>query len=122
MTRRKDMEEDTDIDIFRADDSYPRRPDPVLAIPPGMAAADEQGVETEVGRAVRLAQSVVRWVADGGGPRDQSAGPNGDGGGDGHGHGHGHGDGVGDGDTWEGFYLSLDLLSGSDPDAEMQGE
>jgi COMPASS component SWD1 len=101
LTRRKDLEEDTDIDILRGDDSYPRRPQPIIALQSrtgaqeqGSDAGDTEGqvLESEEGRAVRFAAEVYKWAI----------GPEGDG---------------ADGDTWEGCYISLDLIS-LDPDPE----
>lgn len=82
---------------MRKDDSYPRRPDPIISLPPKPAGAaiptDEKiiAAEAERDQAVKLARVVYDWV--------------------------GGAEGAGDGDTWEGFYLSLDLIS---PDPELE--
>lgn len=93
------MEEDTDIDILRADDSYPRRPYPIITIPDAgqtEVSVGDDAAEAEVARAVKAAAEVLRWVS----------GPEGLG---------------GDGDTWEGFYISLDLVTvDSDQDGALE--
>ena len=79
LSRRKDLEEDLDVDVFTPDDSVPRRPQPIITVPASLAQADSE--DTDEGRAVRMAQDVLKWV-----------------------------DEEPDDDTWEGFFLSLDLL------------
>lgn len=66
-------------------------PPAALGIPAGQAILDEQGLETELGRAVRGAVEAYLWAV-----------------GSGQGAGGLQGDG-GDGDDWEGFYLSLEV-------------
>jgi len=80
-TRRKDAEEDIDIDILTPRvESFPRRPQPMLQLP-HTPAMDDEMEESEDARAVRASIEVIKWA-----------------------------DEEPDADTWEGFYLSLDLL------------
>jgi COMPASS component SWD1 len=79
--RRKDAEEDLIIDVLTPDDSFPRRPAPLLTLPSNIPAVNEDGVESEAAAAVRSAIDVARWAEE-----------------------------EPDEDEWEGFFLSLDLL------------
>jgi COMPASS component SWD1 len=92
MSRRKDLEEDLDIDVLTPDDSYPRNPDPY--IPPKGSAQHAAVVdiadlteETEEARSVRLMREAKDWA-----------------------------DREGDDDTWSGFFVSLDLTETFDDD------
>lgn len=85
MSRRKDLEEDVDIDVLTPDDSFPRHPAPY--IPPigsiqqtGVVGSVEAGEESEEVRSTKLIENAMKWA-----------------------------DGDGDDDTWEGFFISLDL-------------
>jgi COMPASS component SWD1 len=84
LSRRKDLEEDVDIDVLAADDTFPRKPQPYL---PGKIArialesTPADGVEeSEEIRSVRLIMEAKEWA-----------------------------DAEPDDDTWEGFFVSLDL-------------
>lgn len=77
MTRRKDQQEDIDIDVLSPHRDYPRRPDPLLAIPSNLGDEEREVVE----KTVRGMEEVSRWVEGG------------------------------DGDEWEGFFLSVDMLT-----------
>lgn len=84
MSRRKDLEEDLDIDVLTPDDSYPRNAEPY--IPPsgsiqqtGLSSA-ESTEESEEVRSIRLIENALKWADEGA-----------------------------DDDTWEGFFISLDL-------------
>lgn len=79
VTRRKDLEEDIDIDVVAPHTDYPHRPDPLLSIPPNLADEEREVVE----KAVKAMTDVANWVQD----RE------------------------GDGDTWEAFFISVDMLA-----------
>lgn len=74
--------EDEDIDVLSSAQDYPRRPEPALG-----AAAAAEGVldvgeeEDEAARAARLVRTAAEWA-----------------------------DAHPDDDTWEEFYLSIDLV------------
>ncbi|WWD20760.1 hypothetical protein CI109_105237 [Kwoniella shandongensis] len=91
LNRRKDLEEDLFIDVLSPqEDSYPRRPQPILSLPPNLQStgtgigtgdnANEQD-RVELEKYVRSLSAVKDWA-----------------------------DREDDEDGWEGFYLSLDLL------------
>ena len=71
--------------MFRPDDSYPRRPDPIdnVPMPPGQTFSGELDDNEEL-RIARAAADARGWA-----------------------------DAEGDDDTWEGFFMSLDLLEKS---------
>lgn len=77
MTRRKDQQEDIDIDVLSPHRDYPRRPDPLFTLPPNLAEEEREVVE----KTVNGMTEVLRW-AEGS-----------------------------DGDEWEGFFLSVDMLT-----------
>lgn len=86
MTRRKDLEEDVDIDVIAPHTDYPRRPDPALAVPLHLGESEKE----VVAKSVQAMRAVLEWVG----------GPKGD-----------------DGDTWEGFFIPVDMLDkGEDGD------
>lgn len=58
MTRRKDQQEDIDIDVLTPHRDYPRRPDPVHAIPPNLVEEERDVVEKSVG----AMEEVRRWA------------------------------------------------------------
>ena len=49
MTRRKDQQEDIDIDVLSPHRDYPRRPDQLLALPSNLAEEEREVVEKTVG-------------------------------------------------------------------------
>nr|ODN95981.1 compass component swd1 [Cryptococcus depauperatus CBS 7855] len=105
---RKDKEEDIFIDVLTPiEDSFPRRIEPILALPANLTFAnDEERLEAE-----KLVESIVEVTAwaDGETAENRANGAN-------------NSDitesdaetiskELKDGDSWEGFYLSQDLLS-----------
>lgn len=82
MLRRKDAEEDLNIDVLQPDTSWPTVPKPPTTLPPSLAAQNEDGTPSPEATAVLSAAEVVRWA-----------------------------DADPDDDDWEGFYLSLDLVT-----------
>ena len=80
-SRRKDLEEDLDIDVLTPDESYPTKQIPYIPIPSSQSIIKIEGTEeNEEERAVRLIKRAKEWVGR-----------------------------QGDDDTWSGFFLSLDL-------------
>ena len=86
LTRRKDLEEDINIDVTAPHTDYPRRPDPSIEIPPNLG--DEETAVVE--KSIKAMEAVTQWVDSG----------------------------SGDGDTWEGFFISVDMLSRDEEDDE----
>ncbi|ORY31243.1 WD40-repeat-containing domain protein [Naematelia encephala] len=94
VSRRKDAEEDLNIDITSPDNSFPRRPEPIVSLFQGTIQSNGSiggdggggGIgeqeDTLEAKAVRAAQEVKDWAE-----REP------------------------DDDTWDRFYLSLDLLA-----------
>ncbi|RXK41961.1 hypothetical protein M231_00682 [Tremella mesenterica] len=85
LLRRKDAEEDVVIDVLSPSDDYPRRPEniPTSRSPSRAVKTEQMEDEGEEEReAIRLAQAVKEWA-----------------------------DNDPDDDTWEGFHMSLDLLT-----------
>lgn len=78
LSRRKDLEEDLDIDVLTPDDSFPRKAEPY--VPANLPASATEGEETEEAKSARLVTEARNWA-----------------------------DVEGDDDTWEGFFISLDL-------------
>lgn len=81
--RKMHEAEDEDIDVLSSAQDYPRRPEPALG---AAAAADELDVgredeEDEASRATRLVRAAAAWA-----------------------------DEQPDVDTWDAFYLSIDLV------------
>lgn len=91
LSRRKDLEEDIDIDVLATDDTFPRKPQPYLPSKIAQVALDSapmDGVEeSEEVRSVRLIMAAKEWA-----------------------------DAIPDEDTWEGFFISLDLNENLDDD------
>jgi hypothetical protein len=58
LTRRKDQQEDIDIDVLYPHRDYPTRPDPVLALPPNLAEEEKELVEKTVGGMTE----VMKWA------------------------------------------------------------
>ncbi len=84
LSRRKDAEEDLMIDVLTPqEDSYPRRPNPLVSLPPGLSEKEETGEKSAATKHVAKIRAVLNWANEG---TDD------------------------DGDSWEGFYMSLDLL------------
>lgn len=96
MTRRKDLEEDIDIDVLTPHTDYPHRPDPVPmgGIPPNLSDEEREVVES----AVKAMEDVAAWVG-----ADAA-------------------DGDGDGDDWVGFFMSVDMLHREDEGDEEASE
>lgn len=86
LTRRKDLEEDINIDVLSPHTDYPRRPNPSAFIPPNLG--DEEG--ELVAKSVQSMEATTEWLKD-------------------------H---DGDGDSWEGFFISVDMLSRDEDDEE----
>jgi hypothetical protein len=58
LTRRKDQQEDIDIDVLSPHRDYPTRPDPVSALPPNLAEEEREVVE----KTVRGMEEVLKWA------------------------------------------------------------
>ncbi|WVQ85970.1 hypothetical protein IAT38_008138 [Cryptococcus sp. DSM 104549] len=117
LSRRKDLEEDILIDVLTPqEDSFPRRPRPVLTIPPNITFEDEEQA-TRMERLVSNLRDVVRWADASVGGVGMNGQVNGNGGVEGEEE-VGMDGGAADGDDWEGFYLSVDLLMETRSDDE----
>lgn len=78
LTRRKDLEEDVDIDVIAPHSDFPHRPEPVTSLPPNLGEDEKEVVD----KSVQAMKAVSHWI-----------------------------DGAADdGDTWEGFFISVDML------------
>lgn len=91
LSRRKDLEEDVDIDVLAAEDTFPRKPQPYIPSKIARIALEttpaEGTEESEEIRSVRLIMEATEWA-----------------------------DAEPDDDTWEGFFVSLDLNESLDED------
>jgi COMPASS component SWD1 len=91
LSRRKDLEEDTDIDVLTPDEAFPRKPEPYIpAVPTISATAPPEGEETEEVKAARLVGEARNWA-----------------------------DAEQDDDNWEGFFISLDLADKLEEEEEV---
>jgi hypothetical protein len=70
LTRRKDREEDIDIDVLTPHTDYPRRPNPMMAIPPNLSEDETEVVQT----AVKAMDEVAAWIHGGEGDGDDWTG------------------------------------------------
>jgi hypothetical protein len=70
LTRRKDREEDIDIDVLTPHTDYPHRPNPMMVIPPNLSEDETEVVQT----AVKAMDEVLAWINGGEGDGDDWTG------------------------------------------------
>jgi hypothetical protein len=66
LSRRKDQQEDIDIDVLSPYRDFPRRPDPLLVLPPNLSEEEREVVE----KSVRAMEEVMIWADEGNGDQD----------------------------------------------------
>ncbi|OWZ30165.1 hypothetical protein LQV05_002841 [Cryptococcus neoformans] len=107
LNRRKDLEEDINIDLLTPqEDAFPRRAGPILSLPSNIIFANDDE-QLEAMRLIESISTVAKWaereaavyedaVISGDGEQEELGEAS---------------NGAADGDDWVGFYLSQDLLS-----------
>ncbi|WWC65240.1 uncharacterized protein I303_107857 [Kwoniella dejecticola CBS 10117] len=80
LARRKNLEEDLEIDVLNVPTDYPSAPEPISVLPPAYLISGSEENKEEGESCIRAIQAVREWADQG--PDD---------------------------DTWTGFWLSLDL-------------
>jgi hypothetical protein len=58
LTRRKDQQEDIDIDVLSPHRDYPTRPDPIFALPSNLAEEEREVVE----KTIRGMEEILKWA------------------------------------------------------------